>query len=282
MVLCEWQIHELADYVRQGCDENGPVYGDLLDHLCCMVEGHMDGGMSFDEALRKSSQELPNNEIQKTEILTLNFLTMEKLSTPRMALLAMLPWSLICLIMYLGNPQLGFLQQMMRALSTIVMILSTLLLIVYGIIGWKHNFPRWTFPILGITLWSIYNVMISIFVRHNMHTGNWYVLAFVMAFVLLAVILNPSLKPFREIAQQVKDDPWSILFAFYPLLGCFAFRFLDNVTENGWRIAFAFGIMAILSWGFYTFLTIENKTKRGLVLLSSLIVIYLASWLFSM
>lgn len=76
--------------MRQGCDERGPVYGDLLDHLCCLIEERMDDGMPFEEALREACGELPLREIELTEFSTQKLLHMKTRMFPR---------RLICLLL---------------------------------------------------------------------------------------------------------------------------------------------------------------------------------------
>ncbi len=279
MVLSSWQVECIERHVARSCNPRGPVYADLVDHMCCMVEESMDDGMEFDEALADAAGLLPGTEIEQTEQITLELLSMDTTCKPHVAVWALLPWALICFAFYFRIGMDTIPRPVMLIYRLVGHFIPVFAIIAYGVIGWKRNFPRWTFPVIGLALGMAVMSCISILHWQNWHQGNTYILTFILAFVALAIILNPSLEPFREIGRKVKRDPWLALFAFYPVLCFITFRLQDGIEAPIFKQGIvAAVVVAIFSWGFYAFLTNENKQKRGLTLVASLVLIAAVSW----
>jgi hypothetical protein len=74
MILSFQQVEQIRNHVSQSVSL--PLLGeDLLDHLCCAVEYEMQGGKSFEEAMREAVAELAPHgldEIQRQTIDLLN------------------------------------------------------------------------------------------------------------------------------------------------------------------------------------------------------------------
>lgn len=279
MWLSEWQVRRVEEYVRMGCDPSGPVYGDMLDHLCCLIEERMEHNMTFEDALTDALGMLTNDELKKTEYETLELLSMEATCSKRTAWLALIPYALICMDLFMQlSIFCGLLPAWFERVTTITFIfVSIILIIVYGIVGWWKNFPRWSFAVLGLTLWAIYNIVLSIFFWHNFHMGNRWTLGVISVIILVGILFRFSLEPLREIGRKVKRDPWLILFAFYPLICWFSFRFMDDFNSL-WRIPVALAVTVLFSWGFFTFLTNEDRRWRIAGLLVPVVTIPLAAW----
>lgn len=81
MVLSDWQIAEIAAYASGCCDPSGPVLGDVVDHLCCLVEAAMDDGALFDQAMALATGAMQPDEIRETETDTLKLLDMKPKNT---------------------------------------------------------------------------------------------------------------------------------------------------------------------------------------------------------
>ncbi len=278
MVLSDWQVRELADYVRQGCDERGPVWGDMLDHLCCMVEARMDDGMDFRAALHDAAAGLPGSEIKETERTALTFLAMEKPYPPRMAVMALLPYALIGLVLFLDVSGFFPPAPTVIRLTQAVLLLSVLAIAAHAFIGWVRNFPRWTFPVLGIGLCTLFWLILWS-ISLEVDSGYWIISGTVAGIALAAVMFNRSLAPFRAIGRKVAGDPWLALFAFYPLVGWLASTNMHSTTLGPeWLLTAAVAMAVVFGWGFYRFLTLESRTRRGLALVAALAAIYAATW----
>lgn len=75
--LSEQQIESLWRLIRRQGIDDLPLAEDLLDHLCCQIETHLDQGMAYDQALDQALYLLAPNglaELQdlKSFLFTLN------------------------------------------------------------------------------------------------------------------------------------------------------------------------------------------------------------------
>ncbi len=263
------------------------VRGDLLDHICSMVEECMDGGATFEAALAVAAGQLPPRRVKYIERLTLKLMYMETTFKPRTVFWAMLPWLLMLSRFFvLDGVEIPWLSPLVKA--RFVPLLAMILMFVQGGVGWRRNWPRWTFPVLGMVLWCVYWVTYWI-IRSGMHKGNWVALGVCLAIVVGILLLNLSVKPLRSIGRQVWDDPWLALFAISPLLvlvlpgllpGPGGIAHCLGKTVSAWNLIPSSIVLLSFAWGFYRFLTAPDRRGRvvPLVLSLALITIVPRAW----
>lgn len=75
-MLTEAQEDQIIEAVHASRIKNRLLKEDLIDHLCCLTDMHINKGEDFEEALKKAfNQTAPNglDEIQKETIFLLNY-----------------------------------------------------------------------------------------------------------------------------------------------------------------------------------------------------------------
>jgi hypothetical protein len=81
MELNEQQIGIIQADIDRSALKMEALKEDLLDHLCCLTESHMDKGLSFEEAYKKALSQTTPNGFDEIEKETLFLLTPQNLKT---------------------------------------------------------------------------------------------------------------------------------------------------------------------------------------------------------
>jgi len=263
MILNELQVRQVRHYLKANGVENRLTLCDFLDHICCMIEQQMEKGSSFEESLVIAFKKFPASEIKNIELFTLKILNMETSFSTRISLLATIPFGLFGLAWAFSNSGLTipFIELFLSVVSVLAMF------ILLGV-GWIKNFPRWSFPAIGFCLcFSLFFMMITIPAFQSEILGYWALLPLLIT-MTVSLMFNPTLKPVRQLAKKIKEDPALILFTFYGFAPFFVFLFYDEMNAV-WLIPVILFSIIILSTGLYLFLRSEKKKTRIISIVTS-------------
>ncbi len=72
MYLSKEQIKQIENRVRASEVEEGSLFVDIVDHMCCSIEERMDNGNSFEQALREVFEIFDRKHIEDIKIATLS------------------------------------------------------------------------------------------------------------------------------------------------------------------------------------------------------------------
>lgn len=256
MILNDLQTDKLKGYLKKSNIENSSIRKDFLDHLCCVVEEHMERGFTFEDAFDKALMILPESELKSTERYTLKLLNMETNFSSRTALQATIPFALFGICWPFSNSSLnvpGIIQEFL--LLSFVVSMFVLLCI-----GWVKNFPRWSFPAIGFC--TLFTGLLCLIGSSNDSLELWALIPLIIS-IALTQILKPGIEPIRNISKKVKEEPFLILFAFYGFTPFLLFMLSDEIHAN-WMIPFSLVMTAVISLGNYLFLTSDKRVFRVL------------------
>lgn len=279
MMLNKLQVKEVKRYLKKNKIESRLIFGDFLDHLCCMIEQKIEEGASFEDSLQASFSQLPGYEIKSIETYTLKLLNMETSFSSRTSLLATIPFGLFGLSWAFSNS--GF--NVPALIQMFLFILSVISMFVLLGIGWIKNFPRWSFPAIGFCLlFSVFFMMMVISDLSDDDLGLW-ALAPLIITLIISFIFKPSSEPIKKIIERIKEEPALILFALYGVTPLFVWILSDEVYTP-WMIFIALISMFILSSGIYIFLRSDKKWTRVISMIISgllaVIITYTASTIY--
>jgi len=279
MMLNELQVKEVKRYLRKNKVECRLIFGDFLDHLCCMIEKKISEGASFEDSRKTSFSQLPGYEIKTIELFTLKLLNMETSFSSRTSLLATIPFGLFGLSWAFSNS--GFdVPQFIRLFLFWTPMISMFALLC---IGWINNFPRWSFPAIGFCLlFSMYLMMVSIPGLSDDVLGLWAWIPLLIT-LIICIIFKPSIESVKKIIERIKEEPALILFALYGFAPIFVWILCDEMYSR-WMIFIALISTLILSSGIYLFLRSDKKRTRVLSMIVSgllaVIFTYTASYIY--
>lgn len=151
---------------------------------------------------------------------------------------------------------------------------------VLGVIAWRNDFPRWSFPLIGAIIYGILFAAGNLIISGITFTGAGIAAVAAAAIMLVGILSKFSLKPLSSIASRIKEDPWLILFAFYFFIAM-VFATLPSREVDSWSaVIAAVAITGVFSWGWCYFLTNPDKSRRGVILLLSLSAVLIISMFF--
>ena len=271
MELNKSQVKKVENYLHEIGIENSLTIDDFLDHLCCMIEQRMHEGFSFEESFDYTINELNYSKIKEIELFTLKLINMETSFSSRTSLLATIPFGLFGIAWAISNSGLGipsFIEYFMFVASILAMF------ILLGM-GWIKNFPRWSFPAIGFCLFSSICFMMISIPSKDEDLGLWALFPLLITLVI-SLMFNPTLKPIKQLAQKIKEEPTLLLFALYGFAPFVLFLFYDEMHAT-WLISTIFLATLILAFGLYTFLRNDKKIIRVMsIILSGLIALIVA------
>jgi hypothetical protein len=279
MMLNELQIKEIKEYLKKCNIENRLIFGDFLDHLCCMIEQKMNEGATFDDSLKKAFAHLPGSEIKSIELFTLKLLNMETTFSSRISLQATIPFVLFGLFWTFSNSDLdvpGVIQNILF-LSSVISMFALLT------VGWIKNFPRWSFPAIGFCLlFSLFSMNVASPPISDDILGFWAWIPLIIT-LIISQIFKPGVEPVKNIFKKTKDEPFLILFSIYGFTPFLVLMLSDEIHTN-WMIPVAILTTLVLSSGIYLFLSCEKRVYRILSVVISgilaVVITYIASYLY--
>ncbi len=279
MTLNKLQVKEVKRYLKKNNIESRLIFGDFLDHLCCMIEQNMKEGASFEDSLQASISKLPGYEIKTIETYTLKYLNMETSFSSRTSLLATIPFGLFGLAWAISNS--GF--NVPALIQMFLFITSVISMLVLLGIGWIKNFPRWSFPAIGFCLlFSMFFMMMVISDPLDDDLGLWAWIPLLIT-LIISLSIKPSSEPIKKIIERIKEEPALILFALYGFAPIFVWILCDEMYSR-WMIIIALISTSILSSGIYFFLRSEKRVYRILSVVISgilaVVITYTASYLY--
>lgn len=273
MMLSELQVKEVKRYLKKNKVESRLIFGDFLDHLCCMIEQNISEGASFEDSLKIAFSHLPGSEIKTIELFTLKLLNMETSFSSRTSLLATIPFGLFGLSWAFSSSVLnvsGLIQMFLLITSVISMF------VLLGI-GWIKNFPRWSFPAIGFCLlFSMFFMMMIISGRSDGIVGLW-AWAPLLITLIISLSFKQSTEPIKKIIERIKDEPALILFALYGFTPFFLWMLCDEMYSR-WMIIIALISTLILSSGIYLFLRSDKKRTRLLSMVISGLLAFILTY----
>ncbi|NTV19493.1 MAG: hypothetical protein HGA83_08705 [Bacteroidales bacterium] len=269
MMLNKLQVKEVKQYLIKNNIESRLIFGDFLDHLCCMIEQNMSEGASFEDSLQASFSQLPGYEMKKIETYTLKILNMETSFSSRTSLLATIPFGLFGLSWAFSNS--GF--NVPALIQMFLFITAVISMFVLLGIGWIKNFPRWSFPAIGFCLLlSVFLMMVVISGLSDGVLGLWAWTPLLIT-LIISLIIKPGSEPIKKIIERIKEEPALILFALYGFVPIFVWILSDEMYTT-WMIFIALISTLILSSGIYLFLKSDKKRTRVLsVIISGLLAV---------
>jgi hypothetical protein len=102
MTLNEQQIQLIKVKLYDKGLDYMPLFDNILDHLCCIIEKEMESGKSFEESAQVSFSKFSESEIMNIQSLTLRILNMERNFSLKISGLfstQFLSLSIMCLLM---------------------------------------------------------------------------------------------------------------------------------------------------------------------------------------
>jgi hypothetical protein len=275
-MLNELQIKEIKEYLKKCNIENRLIFGDFLDHLCCMVEQKMNEGATFDDSLKKAFGHLQGSEIKSIELFTLKLLNMETTFSSRISLQATIPFVLFGLFWTFSNSDLdvpGVIQNILF-LSSVISMFALLT------IGWIKNFPRWSFPAIGFCLlFSLFSMNVATPPISDDILGFWAWIPLIIT-LIIAQIFKPGVEPIKNIIKKSGEEPFLILFAIYGFAPFILLMLTDEIRTN-WMIPVAILSTLLLSAGNYLFLSCEKRVSRILSVIICGVLAVLITFTFS-
>ncbi len=268
-MLNKLQVKEVKQYLIKNNIESRLIFGDFLDHLCCIIEQNMSEGASFEDSLQASFSQLPGYEMKTIETYTLKILNMETSFSSRTSLLATIPFGLFGLSWAFSNS--GF--NVPALIQMFLFITAVISMFVLLGIGWIKNFPRWSFPAIGFCLLlSVFLMMVVISGLSDGVLGLWAWTPLIIT-LIISLIIRPSSEPIKKIIERIKEEPALILFALYGFVPIFVWILSDEMYTT-WMIFIALISTLILSSGIYLFLKSDKKRTRVLsVIISGLLAV---------
>ena len=279
MTLNKSQVKEVKRCLKKNRIESRLIFGDFLDHLCCMIEQKISEGASFEDSLQASLSQLPGYEMKMIETYTLKILNMETSFSSRTSLLATIPFGLFGLAWAFSNS--GF--NAPALIQMFLFIISVISMFVLLGIGWIKNFPRWSFPAIGFCLlFSMFFMMMIISGISDGVLGLWAWTPLIIT-LIISFIIKPSSEPIKKIIDRIKEEPALILFALYGFAPIFVWILSDEMYTI-WMIFIALISTVILSSGIYLFLRSDRKRTRLISMIISgllaVIITYTASTIY--
>lgn len=279
MTLNKLQVKEVKRYLKKNKIESRLIFGDFLDHLCCMIEKKISEGASFEDSLKTAFSQFPGYEIKTIELYTLKLLNMETSFSSRTSLLATIPFGLFGLSLAFSNSgfNVPYFIQLFLFCTSVISMFALLC------IGWINNFPRWSFPAIGFCLlFSMFLMMVAIPGLSDGVLGFWAWIPLLIT-LIICLIFKPSIEPIKKIIERIKEEPALILFALYGFAPFFVFIICDEM-HSIWMIFIALISTLVLSSGLYLFLRRDKKRTRVLSMITSgllaVILTYTASYIY--
>ena len=270
-------------FQQEFAEEMRDVFSDLLENA------GRDGFVPLARLCLRELGGLPLNiseeiwhELRGKELIMLNDNTSGPPATTGQVTIGTLPFFLFGIFMImLELPITVFEAGWFAPLGLIVLIGGLLILPSVGFgIGWVQNFPRWSYPYVGMALVMALYIQnastpgitlfgIPIFGRDLWGWRAWVPL--VMAFVI-ALVVSRSFKPFLRFFTNLWNDwtiPSYLMLGVLPLLVAIAFDEMDRLYTLYFMITFAilFVGMAIL------YLRSQTRAQRVLILTLGVVVI---------
>ncbi len=264
MTLNELQVSAVKRHLQENNIENRLIFGDFLDHFCCIVEQKISEGLSFEESLESATNTLPCSEMKTIELFTLKLLNMETSFSSRTSLLATIPFGIFGLAWAFSNS--GF--RIPEFIEVFLFITSVISMFALLCAGWIKDFPRWSFPAIGFCLlFSSFFMMVSIPKFSDELLGFWAWTPFLIASII-CLMFKPSIVPIKKLLKRIKEEPALILFALYGFAPFFLFLCCDETYSLGMIFVALFSTL-ILSAGLYSFLRSDKKSKRLMSIIAS-------------
>lgn len=257
MQLNKTQVDLIRTRLKSSGVENPLVFDDFLDHICCMTEHKMEEGASFENSLEMTLEELPLSELKIIEKDTLIILNMETTFTTKTTSLVAIPFFLFGISWIADSSGL----RMPLFVEQLLFISAILSMFVTLAIGWIKDFPRWSFPAIGFTLFfTIYFANVAVPSFSDELLGLW---AFVPLLITLVICLSihPSVKPLKSIINRINEDKSILLFLLYGFAPFFMFLLSDEI-HNIKMLPISLIATALLLTGLYSFLRSEKKRIR--------------------
>ncbi|MCE5319557.1 MAG: hypothetical protein LLF93_00455 [Bacteroidales bacterium] len=279
MTLNKSQVKEVKRCLKKNRIESRLIFGDFLDHLCCMIEQKISEGASFEDSLQASLSQLPGYEMKMIETYTLKILNMETSFSSRTSLLATIPFGLFGLAWAFSNSGINAPKFISLFLFWAPMIS---MFVLFGV-GWIKNFPRWSFPAIGFCLlFSMYLMMVSIPGLSDDVLGLWAWIPLLIT-LIICFIFKPVIEPIKKIIERIREEPALILFALFGIAPIFV-RIICDEMYSIWMIFIALISTVILSSGIYFFLRSDRKRTRLISMIISgllaVIITYTASTIY--
>lgn len=262
------QTNRVKYYLSNAGLEDKMLKNEFLDHICCLIEKHIDDGVSFDLSLEYAMKELPKNILKQTELSTLKLINMEIVFSKKTALYACIPFFLVSFID--GFSLSGL--EVPKFVGFFFIYGSLFAMFTLFVVGWTKDFPRWSFPAIGFCLLiSLYFMNASIPHLTGKTLLGWWAWIPFIATMLFAILIHPSLNPVKKVFQTLKKHPALILlmlFGFTP----FAFLVFCDEIYATWMLPIVILNSVLLTAGLFIFLTSTNKKIRNLSIVLSFIL----------
>ena len=190
---------------------------DLTDHICCLIEHHIETGKSFDLSLTLALKTFGSKNLRNIQAETLLLLNLEKSYLRGHAFLGALTLLPACFIWTFpwnwGLVVPAELSLPVGAASVLVMFA------LFGL-AWAHEFPRWSMPVLTfVLLLSAYLMGLAIpSLTGNREVLGWRALGPLALTVLTMILLKPKAQPFSKLYHRIIADKSLLLYAMYGAL----------------------------------------------------------------
>jgi murein DD-endopeptidase MepM/ murein hydrolase activator NlpD len=88
MTLSEIQIIMINQKLKQNRLEHYPLYEEMLDHICCLVETNMDNGYSYEQAVQSAFEKLGPQDVSRYQKETNRLLNRNQIIMKRITIAA--------------------------------------------------------------------------------------------------------------------------------------------------------------------------------------------------
>ena len=262
MTLNEHQIQFIQDKLSKYGLDYIPLFDNILDHICCLIENEMAIGQSFDVAEKISFSKFSESEIINIQSLTLRKLNMERnfsLKLSGLFSIQFISLSLMCLMM----SKMFLMPVFLTNMVVFGNIIGMFFILSYG---WINEFPRWTIPSIGFCiLFSLYLTNVSIpSITGKSIVGIWGIVPLLIT-IALSYLIKPSSKALNKLIDKIKDEKTLILFIFYGFLPFFLLLIYDEVT-NPITLNLMLIPFIIMTAGAFFFFYLKSKRLRALAI----------------
>ena len=156
-------------------------------------------------------------------------------------------------------------------------IVMTLVFPLVGVvIGWKHGFPRWSYPYAGFALMfslflagvatpSLKLFGVAVFGRE---IWGWRAALPLATAVVASILLTRSVRPLLDVPQKVREDPTLLTFGLFGFMPLFVPIVLDEVYAPFIRI---FTTLVMTATAFL-YMRVANQRSRSGVLLAGIVL----------
>ena len=160
-----------------------------------------------------------------------------------------------------------------------------LLVLIWLLVGWIKQFPRWAYAYLGWALiyawwWTgAHTIGLTLFGRtfaYNELSKGWIWLP-LGAVALIALFWTHSLRPIKQLFIGIWNDWTRLSFAMFTFPAWFALLYDEN--HHPYVFFFMLGTTLSFSLGVYLYLRSTNVARRVVSLLGSLMVALAFGWI---